>query len=105
MGECEDETLPANMKWMKEKSTEERKMRKRKVCQLCGAAKTDEGFDLYWCAGCKKVRYCGLECHHGDWERHKEYCRNFRKERRKRVRAFKKGKRAKKESRRTGIQE
>ena len=78
--ECEDETLPPNMKWMKEKSreegkdekkieeihfhtqtvgnqTRERKMRKRKVCQLCGAAKTDEGFDLYWCAGCKKVRW------------------------------------------------
>ena len=78
--ECEDETLPANMKWMKEKSkeegkdqkkiekihfhtqtvgnqTRERKMRRRKVCELCGAANTDEGFDLYWCAGCKKVRW------------------------------------------------
>ena len=66
--ECEDETLPGgkDQKKIEEihfntktdgNQTRERKMRRRKVCELCGAANTDEGFDLFWCAGCKKVRW------------------------------------------------
>ena len=38
--------------------SEKRKRRRKKVkvCWLCAAAKTDEGFDLHWCAGCRKAR-------------------------------------------------
>ena len=84
--EEQDETLPADMKWKIEKEVLEdnekkcremckddneleRKMgsivqcekrkrfrRKVKVCWLCAAAKTAEGFDLHWCAGCRKAR-------------------------------------------------
>ena len=84
--EEQDETLPADMKWKIEKEVledngkkcremckddneVERKMgsivqcekrkrfrRKVKVCWLCAAAKTAEGFDLHWCAGCRKAR-------------------------------------------------
>ena len=84
--EEQDETLPADMKWKKEKEVledngkkcremckddneVERKMgsivqcekrkrfrRKVKVCWLCAAAKTAEGFDLHCCAGCRKAR-------------------------------------------------
>ena len=35
---------------------EKRKRCVKKVCWLCTAAKTDEGFDLHWCAGCRKAR-------------------------------------------------
>ena len=38
--------------------SEKRKRRRKKVifCWLCSAAKTDEGFDLHCCAGCRKAR-------------------------------------------------
>ena len=36
---------------------EKRKRWRKKVCWLCAAAKTDEGFDLYCCAGCRKARW------------------------------------------------
>jgi len=65
---------------------EKRKRCVKKVCWLCTAAKTDEGFDLHWCAGCRKARYCGLSCHEEDWERHKEFCQRVRKERRRKSR-------------------
>ena len=35
---------------------EKRKRWQKKVCWLCAAAKTCEGFDLHWCAGCRKAR-------------------------------------------------
>ena len=35
---------------------EKRKRWRKKVCWLCAAAKTDEGFDLHCCAGCRKAR-------------------------------------------------
>jgi len=66
--------------------------KKVKVCWLCAAAKTDEGFDLHWCAGCRKARYCGLGCHEQDWERHKEFCQKVRKGRRKMLKASKREK-------------
>ena len=35
---------------------EKRKRWVKKVCWLCAAATTGEGFDLHWCAGCRKAR-------------------------------------------------
>merc|ERR1719237_54982 len=71
---------------------EKRKRWRKKVCWLCAAAKTDEGFDLHCCAGCRKARYCGLSCHEEDWERHKEFCQQVRKWRRKSSKAGKREK-------------
>ena len=37
--------------------------------------------NLLKCSGCKKARYCGVECQEADWERHGGYCQSRQEKR------------------------
>jgi hypothetical protein len=51
-------------------------------CSSCLAAK-EEIKALRSCASCGKVRYCGTVCQKADWKRHKESCKIWAEEKKK----------------------
>eukprot|EP01084_Bolivina_argentea_P159064 277047_1 len=44
------------------------------VCHVCNAATSNV------CSGCKRVRYCNVNCQRQDWKRHKKECKKWRQE-------------------------
>jgi len=52
------------------------------------------GMSLQKCSVCRKARYCGESCQLGDWERHKEWCKDKgerraeKKKQRKKIESF-----------------
>ena len=56
MGKDDNEVKRNLMEVVLHSEKRKRRRKKVKVCWLCAAAKTDEGFDLHWCAGCRKAR-------------------------------------------------
>ena len=55
---------------------EEEKPTKKKVrvCWSCQNNAETDGVTLLKCHGCRRARYCDVECQSEDWEYHREYC-------------------------------
>ena len=49
--------------------------KKVRVCWSCQINGETEGVTLLKCQGCRRARYCDVECQAEDWEYHREYCR------------------------------
>lgn len=44
-------------------------------CAGCGKLERENGAALLLCAGCKKTKYCSIECQRSCWKAHKKQCR------------------------------
>jgi hypothetical protein len=47
-------------------------------CNNCGRGGTENGSELRVCNGCRKVKYCGVQCQKEDWKKHKAACKASR---------------------------
>ena len=53
---------------------------KLQTCKKCGVHESGKGVKLSNCSGCRRTRYCSIECLHADRKNHKTMCRAIIKE-------------------------
>ena len=53
---------------------------KLQTCKKCGVHESGKGVELSNCSGCRRTRYCSIECLHADRKNHKTMCRAIIKE-------------------------
>jgi TPR repeat protein len=51
-----------------------------RTCRVCDAAIAEEPASTGRCSGCRRVRYCGSNCHQADWPRHRPECKAWKAE-------------------------
>ena len=57
-----------------EKEKEKPPKKKVRVCWSCQINAETAGVTLLKCQGCRRARYCDVECQSEDWDYHREYC-------------------------------
>ena len=66
-----DNAADSNSKAEAEEKPPKKKVR---VCWSCQKNAETDGVTLLKCHGCRRARYCDVECQSEDWEYHWEYC-------------------------------
>ena len=61
--------------------------KKVRVCWTCQRNAETDGVMLLKCQGCRRARYCDVECQSEDWEYHREYCHSVQQRRAQRDQA------------------
>ena len=64
-----------------EKEKEKPPKKKVRVCWSCQRNAETDGVTLLKCYGCRRARYCDVECQSEDWEYHREYCQDVQERR------------------------
>ena len=61
--------------------------KKVRICWSCEKNAETDGVTLLKCYGCRRARYCDVECQSEDWEYHREYCQAIQERRAQRDQA------------------